>query len=591
MKNRPAPELPRPVRKAVHAARRWTHPATHPMWAALVSGILAAGELPTWAPILAAVVMWGEGRIWPDSRREWLSVATGALCVGAVIPDPRAAAGLSAVLATIEVLVEHTVRGRSWERRRAILDAWPAVAEATGAEDVTVQRVEATRWRDRITIRGPQGATMHAPAVVARQIASALLMPISRVTGSPGHESGSVVIDVSHGDPFAAPVRHPLPSRPGRKWSAPIGVDDAGRTIAIDLRKHTLVAGMTGAGKSTAVQALLLSALPHLDRGNLRLVLIDRKGGVELGMWADHADLVDIGDNGDKGTTDLLAAVVADINRRLDIMRGAGVRDWDVRFGPRWLVVIDEAAVIRDQIARDLLRDAALRGRAAGVSLVVALQHPVKETIDRSTVLQLDQRIGMRVKDRAASRHVADGDEPDLTSLEFGGHFFLLGGRDARRGRIYNVEDDMLPTAHPVKGSHTASHETATDSDLTSQCPVNDQSNDAPIDPEDGPQYVSAPARPLSGTVSPDIAAKWTGTAGLILGALDGSWRPIAAVRLDIGISESTWRRHASALDDAGLIERDGTSARLTPTAMGIDVGVVDEMSHHRATLNVVAAS
>ncbi len=534
--------------------------------------------------------MWGEGRIWPDSRREWVSVATGAVCVGAVIPDPRAAAGLSAVLATIEVLVEHTERGRSWERRRAILDAWPAVAEATGSVDVTVKKVEATRWRDRITIRGPQGATMHAPAVVARQVASALLMPISRVTGSPGPESGSVVIDVSHGNPLATSVRHPLPRKPGARWSAPIGVEENGRTIAIDIRKHTLIAGMTGAGKSTAVQALLLSALPHLERGNLRLVLIDRKGGVELGMWADHADLVDIGDNGDKGTTDLLAAVVADINRRLDIMRGAGVRDWDVKFGPRWLVVIDEAAVIRDQIARDLLRDAALRGRAAGVSLVVALQHPVKETIDRSTVLQLDQRIGMRVKDRAASRHVVDGEEPDLTSLEFGGHFYLLGGRKPRRGRVFNVEDDMLPNTHPANGGNTPGNQAATLSGDDRQLPGNCPANDAPIGPHDGAQYVSAPARPLSGTVSPDIAAGWTGTAGLILGALDRTWRPIAAVRLDIDISERTWRTHARRLEEAGLIERDGTSARLTPTAMGIDVGDDAETSHRSATLNVVAS-
>lgn len=549
---RPAPAVPQPVRRTIDAARRWTHPATHPAWAAAFAALVASTSPPGWGAVAAIVALWGEGRIWPDSRREWLSVAVGALCVGATIPDPRFAAVLAAALATVEVLVEHTTAGRAWERRRAIRDAWPALSDAIGATDVALVDVTSDRWRDRLTIRAPEGGLLASADMLAKRVASAMHRAANTVRVTPGAESGSAVVEVQHGDPLAVAIPHPLPTRAPRGWRVPFGMDDRGRRVLFDLRVHTLVAGMTGAGKSTAIQSVLLSARPLLETGRARLVIIDRKGGVEFGAWSEFADIVDLGERGDEGTRDALAGVRAEVDRRLSVMLDAGSRDWDHRDGPQLIVVLDEAAVVKGD-ALGVLGDIAVRGRAAGVTLIVGIQHPTADNLPRLVATQLGQRVAMRVRDAAASRHVVDGRPIDLTDLPLGGHCWLLAdGRDCR-ARVFRVDDAMLPTpaANPGRGCYATGRGAGTPDEAPGV-----RLAYAPAGPRDAPAPAGASGRPDT-TGLDDIAAR-------LVEACDWQPQPISAVRKRAGVSPRSWQRRAPELESAGVIVRDGRTVRLS---------------------------
>lgn len=565
---RPAPALPQPARRSIDAARRWTHPVTHPGWAAACAALVASASPPGWAACAALVALWGEGRIWPDSRREWLSVGVGAVCVGATVPHPAAAAALSAALATVEVIVEHTDRGRSWERRRAIRDAWPALRDAIGATDVKLVDVDATRWRDRLTIRAPEGGLLASADMVAKRVASALHRAVDTVRVTPGAEAGSAVIEVSHGDPLAVAVPHPLPTSAPRGWRVPFGVDDRGRRVLFDLRVHALVAGMTGAGKSTAVQSVLLSARPLLASGRARLVIIDRKGGVEFGAWAEFADIVDLGARGDEGTAEALTRVRNEVDRRLSLMLGAGSRDWDHSDGPQLIVVLDEAAVVKGD-ALNVLGDIAVRGRAAGVTLIVGIQHPTVDNLPRLVATQLGQRIAMRVRDSAASRFLADGRPIDLTGLPLGGHCWLLAdGRD-RRARVYCVDDEMLPGRPAISGR--GGYATERDPGTPTSTPDVRQAY-ARTGPRDGPAPAGAPERPDTAGLD-HISAR-------IVEACGWDDEPIGAVRERAGVSQRSWQRRAPELELAGLIQRDGRTVRLSHS--GDNIAAADEREHQQ---------
>lgn len=575
-----APPIPTSVRHMWAGVRRWSHPATHPVWSAAGAAVVSACTLPAWAAVLALAAVWGEGRVWPDTRRAWLSVVIGTITIGALIDPPVVAAIVALVMATAEVCVEQTARGRAMRRHRAIRDAWPHVMAAIGDPDTTVMDVDAGAVHDTITMRWPTGATAPMASAVAARVASALRTSADRVRVATGGEAGSLTVQVRHStDPFSVPVPHPCPTGKPRNWRVPIGVNDRGKPILLDIAEaHTLVAGMSGAGKSTAVQAALVSARPLMESGDLRLDIIDMKGGMELGMWARYADRLEMGDDGSAGTLAMLRDLQREVKARQRWMRERGLREWERAVGPRRLLVIDEAAEL-DPASRELLRSLMNLGRATGLRVIVALQHPVKENIDRTAVLQCDQRIGMRVKDDAASRHVTNTPAVDLTTLPLAGHFFLLAGIRPRRGRIYAVVDDMLPPTPKIVDGGVVLDDTTTDDgdDVESDAPEATLSERptpdthcpstamavpgqtaAPIDPHADPATCARPRPPTDGLSSHHAQ---------LVDALDWGWRPIAGAKADLGWSDSTWGRHARTAEDLGLIERDGPAGMVRLSA------------------------
>jgi len=158
--------------------------------------------------------------------------------------------------------------------------------------------------------------------------------------------------------------------------TALLGRDEEGAPLLLRLASpevaHVLVAGTTGSGKTALARGLLTSLALGNDPDDLRMLLVDPKGR----SFAPFA-----------GLPHLLAAPIAGVaeaEKRLGWLveemewrQAEGVRT------PRVVVAVDEAADLVGQSAEvgAQLTRLAVRGREAGMHLVLCTQKPTAETM------------------------------------------------------------------------------------------------------------------------------------------------------------------------------------------------------------------
>jgi S-DNA-T family DNA segregation ATPase FtsK/SpoIIIE len=129
---------------------------------------------------------------------------------------------------------------------------------------------------------------------------------------------------VTLGDVLAAPesrrARHPL--------EVPIGRDIAGRAVVVNLTEmpHLLIAGATGAGKSSCINSLITSILCRSTPEQVRLILVDPKR-VELGQYNALPHLLAQVVVNPKRASNALSWAVAEMERRYDVLAEVGMRD------------------------------------------------------------------------------------------------------------------------------------------------------------------------------------------------------------------------------------------------------------------------
>lgn len=152
--------------------------------------------------------------------------------------------------------------------------------------------------------------------------------------------------------------------------------DDITAAEVLVPRRHVLVGGMTGAGKSAAVNLLLFRLGMCVD---VVIWGIDLKNGIELGDWRPRLDRL--------GTTPAEAVAVLRDARRLMDRRGAAVADmprtkeWPISAElPQVVIVIDEYSQLPAE-AKKLAEEISQLGRAQGVQLLIATQKPLADDV------------------------------------------------------------------------------------------------------------------------------------------------------------------------------------------------------------------
>jgi len=346
--------------------------------------------------------------------------------------------------------------------------------------------------------------------------------------------------------PAARAAEHPL--------EVAVGRDINGQSMMMNLATtpHLLIAGATGAGKSSCLNSLITSVLMRTTPDDVRMILVDPKR-VEMGQYDRVPHLLTAPVTDPRKAANALSWAVAEMERRYDVLSETGFRDitgyngaveagalqpparlsragsgaqsdrmgdWrHHRLGglvagsdgepptcqsmPFVLVVVDELADLMMVAARDVEESVARiaqMARAVGIHLVIATQRPSVNIITGVIKANIPARLAFAVASLTDSRVILD--QPGAERLVGQGDMLWLGPSSSVPHRIQGcwvTEDEVRAVVRHWVDQAPDFHD---DPSVSTEGPTGGESGGVS---QPGPDPGGAPITPASITEAPPV--------------------------------------------------------------------------------------
>jgi S-DNA-T family DNA segregation ATPase FtsK/SpoIIIE len=308
----------------------------------------------------------------------------------------------------------------------------------------------------RYEIELAPGVKVNRVSNLSHDIAYALATPDVRLlVPIPGKSAIGVEVPnvkrrlVSLGDILSSPDA----ARPAHPLTVGLGMDISGQPRLLNLAElpHVLIAGATGAGKSSCINSIVTSLLMRTHPDDVRLIMVDPKR-VELGQYNGVPHLLTRVITNPKKANEALKWAVAEMDRRYDLLADGKVRDIEGyreklaaggldpegfdRF-PYIVVLIDELndlmMVAGREVEESIVRIAQM-ARAVGIHLVIATQRPSVDVITGVIKANVPSRLAFSVASQTDSRVIIDSAGAD--KLVGMGDMLVVTAKEPRPQRI-----------------------------------------------------------------------------------------------------------------------------------------------------------